>query len=116
MNISTIGDRLAIETEDGRITLSAEEVAKLIVNARQILGRLASASPEEGQYRPVPSIRATGLKASLDAHHSSVVLAVRREDDQDDAYVLSVEAAKGLAEDILDLVKQVAAEGPAKLQ
>jgi len=112
MEVRIDGGRIQIDA-DGRVILSAEEFAKLATNARKFLGQLTLSSPGGGQYIPLPTVQTAGVRAALDAYHSSVVLEVRREDGLDDAFVLSMDTALGLAGDVLRLLKQVEDEGAA---
>lgn len=65
---------------------------------------------------PTLTARPSGITVRLDAHHREVVLEVMNEDAVDSAYAISLEAANVVANDILTLLKQVAEEGPAKMQ
>lgn len=112
MNLTVESDTLIVENESGAIRLSAEEAAKLILHARKVLNQLAQSS-QGGPVRAIATLQAESIRAVVDAHHTSVLLLIRGEDGEDQAYGFSLDQAMLVRDDLsemIDVVKRSSGE------
>ena len=107
MLVEQNGDVIVIR--DGRgaeIVLTAEETAQLAMQARRFARELAL-SGHKGGFSATPSLRVKGVRIVHDALLSSVLLGVLREDGEEEAYLLPLETAEGLHQDLAEAIEKI---------